>query len=230
MEYSYLDTTVAQVHEEINRACTDAGRDPSEITCIVVTKRKPCALAQAVISRGNVHIGENRPQEIMEKVPQLQGNFTMHLIGQLQSNKVNKVAPYIDWAHSVDRPKIITKLNDAAGELSKTINICLQVNTSGEAQKSGCRPEEARHLCELIAQKPHLSLRGLMTMGPLGGTEQQTRAAFATLRALGESIQDLCHEKRVELSMGMSGDFPLAIAEGATMVRIGSRIVGSREE
>ncbi|MGM0460811.1 MAG: YggS family pyridoxal phosphate-dependent enzyme [Fibrobacterota bacterium] len=228
MDYSYVENRLTAVEEEISAACRDAGRSRDEITLIAVTKTKPVEAAQAVLAHGCIHLGENRPQEIMEKAPALKTPHTMHLIGQLQSNKVRKVAPFVDWVHSVDREKILNRLDDAARELNKTINICLQINTTQESAKSGCPPQEARTLCEAALPKKHLVLRGLMTMGPLGGTEAETRTSFAALRKLGGELKDFFPDKKAELSMGMSGDFPLAIAEGATMVRIGSKIVGMR--
>ncbi|MGM0443701.1 MAG: YggS family pyridoxal phosphate-dependent enzyme [Fibrobacterota bacterium] len=228
MDYSFLKDNFIAVEEEIKEACRNAGVFRSDIQLITVTKTKPLELTQAVIDRGYLHIGENRPQEIMDKSPQLVGDYTMHLIGQLQSNKAAKVAPFVDWVHSVDRGKILNKLDTAAAHIEKTINICVQVNTSGEESKSGVAPGEAEALCRAAAEKEHLSLRGLMTIGPLGGSSDDTRRSFSTLRELSESFRDCFDGRRPELSMGMSGDFAAAIAEGATMIRVGSRIVGKR--
>lgn len=226
--YSHIKENIKGVEEEIAQACTTAGRSIDSVQLIVVTKTYPTELLQTVLDLGYPAMGENRPQELMEKVPQLVGTPDMHLIGQLQTNKVNKVIPLVNWIHSVDREKLLNKISAAATQLNKTINILIQVNTSGEESKSGCLPSEALALCELAAKAESVQLRGLMTIGPLGGTEEENRASFQMLAAIGKEVQHLCYNTTCELSMGMSGDFAQAINEGATMIRVGSKIVGAR--
>lgn len=228
MNYDYLDANFETVEREITEACEAAGRHRDSVELITVTKTYPTELLQACIDRGYGVMGENRPQEVMTKAPELQGDYTIHLIGQLQSNKIRKVVPLVDWIHSVDREKTLYKIEEVAKELDKEINICIQVNTSGEEAKSGCAPEEAVALCQKASELEYVKLQGLMTIGPLYGNEEAVRQSFIDLREIGEQITDLVKGGRVELSMGMSGDFPMAIAEGATMIRVGSRIVGNR--
>lgn len=226
--YEYLEDNFEKVENEIQQACDSAKRDRESVKLITVTKTYPAELLQAVLDTGRVDMGENRPQEIMEKVPQLSGAPVMHLIGQLQTNKVRKMVPLVDWIHSVDREKLLNKIEDAAAEFERKINILVQVNTSGEESKSGCSPEEAVELCKKAAECDWCQFQGLMTIGPLHGTEEDVRNSFIQLREIGEQIKDIVKGEQVELSMGMSGDFPMAIAEGATMIRVGSRIVGAR--
>ncbi len=226
--YKYLEKNFAEVEAEISAACKIAERDRRTVKLITVTKTYPADLLQAVLNTGRVDMGENRPQEVVEKVPQLEGNPVIHLIGQLQTNKVRKIVPLVKWIHSVDREKLLNKIEDVAAEFEKPVNILIQVNTSGESSKSGCSPDEAVALCELAAAKKWCEFRGLMTIGPLHGTEDDVRKSFIQLREIGEKVEHLVTDNQVELSMGMSGDFPMAIAEGATMIRVGSRIVGSR--
>ena len=226
--YKYLEDNFKKIENEISEACQKANRDRNDVKLITVTKTYPAELLQAVLDLGYTAMGENRPQEVVEKVPQLVGNPEVHLIGQLQSNKVRKVVPLVEWIHSVDRAKILHKIEAVAKELNKKINILIQVNTSGEESKSGCHPDEALELCTLASEMEFVQFRGLMTIGPLGGTEEDNRKSFIMLRELGEQITDIVKGDKVELSMGMSGDFPLAIEEGATMIRVGSKIVGKR--
>jgi len=217
------------LREEIAGACEKAGRSPDEITVIVVTKNHPVEVLQACIDAGNPAIGENRVQEILQKAPYLHGNRSVHLVGHLQTNKVGKVAPLVEWVHSVDTQKLAEKLNSQCMALNKKMNVLVQVNTSDEESKSGCAPLDAVMLCEKVSLYPFLNFRGLMTIGLLGGTGKQTRQCFVKLRSIGEQCAGLTGD-RVELSMGMSDDFKIAIEEGATMIRIGTYILGSRSQ
>ncbi|MDD5674455.1 MAG: YggS family pyridoxal phosphate-dependent enzyme [Chitinivibrionales bacterium] len=218
-----LKARLNEIRQRIAAACAAAGRLPGDVRLIAVTKTYPVETAQALIDLGVHDIGENRVQEIEEKVPHLHGEFSMHMIGHLQTNKIRKVVPHAGWIQSVDSIRVLDKINQTCGELEKKINILVEVNTSGEASKSGCLPADAPALCEAASRCRHIVFKGLMTLGPLGGSEREVRNAFALLRNLGERCG--AHE----LSMGMSGDFEWAIAEGATMVRIGTLLLGKRE-
>ncbi len=226
--YKYLDENFIAVEREIEGACHRVGRAVEDVKLITVTKTYPQDLLEAVISTGHKDIGENRPQEIIDKVPTLNGSQVVHLIGQLQTNKVRKMVGLADWIHSVDREKLLNKIDDVAEEVGKTVNILVQVNTSGESSKSGCAPEEAIELCKKAASKKWAKFCGLMTIGPLHGDDMDVRESFRLLNKIGKDVEYLVKGDKLELSMGMSGDFPLAIEEGATMIRVGSRIVGKR--
>jgi pyridoxal phosphate enzyme (YggS family) len=212
--------------QRIARACATAGRRADSVRLVAVTKTHPVETIQALIDLGVTDIGENRVQEIMEKVPLLRGNFTMHMVGRLQTNKVGKVVPLAHWIQSVDSERLLRKIEVAAEPTGRKIKVLVEVNTSGEESKSGCSPREAVALCELAARSKAVEFRGLMTLGPLGSNERATREAFILLRKLGEQCRSLAPD--IELSMGMSGDFEWAIEEGATMVRIGTLLLGER--
>ncbi|MFP4163656.1 MAG: YggS family pyridoxal phosphate-dependent enzyme [Chitinispirillaceae bacterium] len=214
------------VRERIEQACSRAGRNVDSVRLIAVTKNHPASTLQDLIDLGVRDLGENRVQEIEEKVPQLRGEFTMHMIGHLQTNKAQKVLPLVEWIQSVDREKLILRLEKLIGDGPKK-RVLLEVNTSGEEAKSGCAPQECAELCERIRESSALELRGLMTIGPLGGNEADVRNAFSLLRSLAE--KNCSFLEKPEISMGMSGDFEWAIEEGATMVRIGTLLVGERK-
>lgn len=213
------------VQERIFKACEKSKRSAQSVRLIAVTKTHPAEVLQKLIDLGVKDLGENRVQEIEAKVPRLNGDFTMHMIGHLQTNKVSKVLPLVKWIQSVDRESLIAKIEKQHQSVEK-INALLEVNTSGEASKSGCDPSECRALAERIATSPALKFCGLMTIGPLEGGEVSVRRSFSLLRELGEQCSDLA--PKIELSMGMSNDFEWAIQEGSTMVRIGSLLLGER--
>ena len=226
--YNYLANNFAEVESEISTACELSGRSRDSVRLIAVTKTYPAELLQAVLNLGQLDLGENRPQEILEKAPLLTGSPQFHLIGQLQSNKVRKVIPLVEWIHSVDRDSLLDKIESVAQELHKPVKILIQVNTSGEDSKSGCTPFEAVELCKRAAEKQFAQFCGLMTIGPVEGGEDANRKSFALLREIGDQVKHLVKGERLELSMGMSGDFAQAISEGSTMIRVGSKIVGAR--
>lgn len=226
--YNYLANNFADVEREISTACEQCGRSRESVRLITVTKTYPAELLQAVLNLGQLELGENRPQEILEKAPRLTGSPQFHLIGQLQSNKVRKVIPLVEWIHSVDRDSLLDKIDSIAQELNKPVNILIQVNTSGEDSKSGCAPDEAIELCTRASEKQFARFCGLMTIGPIEGGEDANRKSFTLLREIGEQVKHLVKGERLELSMGMSGDFAQAISEGSTMIRVGSKIVGAR--
>jgi len=214
------------LQERIAAACGRAGRPADSVRVIAVTKTHSAETVQAVIDAGIADIGENRVQEIREKAPLLTGTPCLHMIGHLQTNKVAKAVPLVHWIQSIDSVHLLEKVENACRSAGTKLNVLVQVNTSGEQSKSGCAPAEALRLCERAAQSDAVAFQGLMTIGPLGGGERETRNAFITLRNLGEQCKGLAG--KIELSMGMSGDFEWAIEEGATMVRIGSLLFGER--
>jgi pyridoxal phosphate enzyme (YggS family) len=221
-----LATRIQSLNERISAASNRCGRSPDSVKTVVVTKTHPAETLQAVLDAGIADIGENKVQELIQKAPLLRGARTLHMVGHLQTNKVGKVVPLVDWIQSVDSERLLQKIDTQCENAGKKINILIQINTSAEESKSGCAPEEALELCEKAAASPHVEFRGLMTIGPLGGSEQQIRQSFIRLRELGEKCASLCAP--VELSMGMSDDFEWAIEEGATIIRIGSLLLGER--
>jgi pyridoxal phosphate enzyme (YggS family) len=222
-----LRERIEAVRERIRRACEKAGRSPDSVRLVAATKTHPAEAVQALIDSGVSDIGENRVQDIEEKAPLLTGNHTLHMVGHLQSNKAGRVLKYIRWIQSVDREKLVARIESCSRGQEK-VNALVEVNTTGEASKSGCSPQECRALCERVCRSGALALRGLMTVGPLEGGEKAARESFALLRRLGEECRGLID--RVELSMGMSGDFEWAIEEGSTMVRVGTALLGVRRK
>jgi pyridoxal phosphate enzyme (YggS family) len=196
------------------------------VRLIAVTKNHSADTVQRLIDLGVRDIGENRVQEIENKAPGLKGDFTLHMIGHLQTNKAQKVWPHVGWIQSVDRERLVLRLESIyiGGPKKRAL---VEVNTSGEESKSGCDPDSCEMLCELVAQSKALELRGLMTIGPLGGDERAVKGAFEQLRKLSEKYCSWIDTP--ELSMGMSGDFEWAIEQGSTMVRIGTALVGERD-
>jgi hypothetical protein len=218
---------LTMLQERVAAACGRCGRNPSDVRIVAVTKTHPIETVQLAIDCGIRDIGENRVQELEAKVPGLCGAFDMHLVGHLQTNKVLKAVPLVSWVQSVDSIRVADRIDRAALLCRKRIKALVQVKTSNEETKSGCAPGECLALAGHIAQSKGLEFCGLMTIGPLAASETETRESFAQLRSLSEHCKSLC--ARPELSMGMSSDFEWAIEEGATMIRVGTLLLGERE-
>jgi len=228
-----LADNLTAVRQKIQQCAEAVGRDVNDIQLIAVSKTRSLEEVQAIAALGQTAFGENTIQDAMTKIPQLNNQaLQWHFIGHLQSKKAGKIPGYFQWIHSVDSLKLAQKLSNAmAGNSKKSILNCLiQVNVSGEDSKSGLQPAAVKtFLREALAlQLPCLSWRGLMTIG-VRGDEQQTRDAFSQLRVLQQSCRDeFALPEFDQLSMGMSGDYCLAIEEGATLVRVGTSIFGQR--
>lgn len=225
-------TTIAQrsqaVSSRLAEAAQQAGRQPQDVLLLAVSKMQGMAAIREAFPAGLHDFAENYLQEALDKQPQLTDlAIRWHFIGPIQSNKTRPIAENFDWVHSVDRLKIAQRLSEARPSHLPPLNICLQVNVSGEASKSGCRPEDLTALAFAASQLPRLRLRGLMAIPAPAADVEQQRAPFRQLRELMEALnqQGLALDT---LSMGMSEDFPAAIAEGATIVRIGTAIFGPR--
>lgn len=225
-----LEQRIDQVRADIAAAARDAGRDPDEIELIAVCKTFPREAVDAAHALGIRHFGENRVQEARAKfVDPLPEGATLHLIGHLQSNKAKQVPGLFGAVDSVDRASIVDALDKAATRHETTLDVLVQVNVAGEAQKSGCGPAEAPALLERIAATETLTPRGLMTIAPIDAEGDALRSVFRDLRALRDDLQRRFPDLDLrELSMGMSNDYREAIAEGATQVRIGRAIFGER--
>jgi pyridoxal phosphate enzyme (YggS family) len=220
-----IGSRYAGIRERIARASTRAGRDPGEVVLIGVTKTHPPAMARAVVAHGLRDLGENRVQELLEKCGALADlSIRWHLIGHLQTNKVKIVLPHVFMIHSVDSVRLAEQIQLHA---ASPVDVCLQVNTSGEETKFGVAPGEVRPHAAAIRACPNLRLRGLMTLGPLTEDPTAIRASFRLLRELLAEARAEVPDASV-LSMGMSGDFETAIEEGATHVRVGTALFGSR--
>lgn len=222
---STIATNIAKVGARIREAAQAVARDPDKVQLLAVSKTQPADAIRQASAAGQRDFGENYLQEALEKQAGLSDlPLIWHFIGPIQSNKTKLIAEHFDWVHSVDRLKIAQRLSEQRPPELAPINICLQVNVSGEASKSGCDPQDVPELAQAIAALPRLHLRGLMTIPEPTDDPAEQRAAFSRLRQLqGELDLDLD-----TLSMGMSQDLEAAIAEGATWVRIGTALFGAR--
>jgi pyridoxal phosphate enzyme (YggS family) len=223
-----LTENLLRVRQRIALAARGAGRDPAEVTLIGVSKTQPAPAVRAAVEAGLNDLGENYVQESLDKIAELDDlPVTWHFIGALQSNKTREVAEHFQWVHTVDRLKIARRLSDQRPHYAPPLQVCLQVHIGDEVTKSGIEPGAARALADAIADLPRLKLRGLMCIPPPEEDPERARRWFAELRQLRETLNASGHELDV-LSMGMSSDFELAIAEGATHVRVGTAIFGMR--
>jgi pyridoxal phosphate enzyme (YggS family) len=225
-----LEQRLAGVRQRIAQACLAAHRDPAGVSLLAVSKLQPAQAVRQAQQAGQRAFGENYVQEALEKMAalaDLRAALEWHLIGPLQSNKTRSVAEAFDWVHSVDRLKIAQRLSEQRPPGLPPLNICLQVNISGEASKSGLAPEELPDVARAAAALPRLRLRGLMAIPePAQGLEAQ-RAPLRALRLLQQQLQAQGLDLDT-LSMGMSDDLEAAVAEGSTMVRVGTAVFGAR--
>ncbi|QDT53105.1 Pyridoxal phosphate homeostasis protein [Caulifigura coniformis] len=225
---SQLAGNLDALDRRIRAAAERAGRSPNEVTLVVVTKYAPDAAVQLLPRLGRLDLGENRPQQLVRRAD-LVPEARWHLIGRLQTNKVRMVLPHTVLTHSVDSPKLLERLSQTSGDLGCTSAVLLEVNISGEASKQGFDPEQVRAAWQSYLTLPNLEIRGLMTMAPFTDQPEDARPVFRQLRELRDDLRDRAgslverHPVR-DLSMGMSGDFEVAIEEGATLIRVGSAV------
>jgi len=224
---------IETIRARIRAAATRVGRDPDSVRLVAVSKHQPLAAIREALAAGQVMFGENYLQEAQEKVAALGQGLVWHCIGHLQSNKARLAAEIFDCIETLDRLKLARALETRLTELGKSMPVLVQVNVGGEAQKAGVAPEKARQLCRELQKFPHLILQGLMTMPPFVADPEESRGCFRRLRLLGEELAAqglLGRHGPVQLSMGMSGDFEVAIEEGATLVRVGTALFGERNQ
>ena len=216
------------VHQQMAESASRAGRDPASVRLVAVTKTFPPEKIQRAYECGLREFGENRVQEFRQKLPRLNlPGATFHLIGHLQSNKVHQ-AMVFDWIQTLDSEKLALRLQQAAAQAGKRIPVLIEVKLGEEAAKTGTLEAEVPSLASLVASLDRLELRGLMTIPPYMADPERSRPYFRRLRELRDRLQEAGFGQLRELSMGMSHDFPIAIEEGATMVRIGTAIFGPR--
>jgi len=223
-----IAANLARVREQIAQYALRAGRDPAAIRLVAVSKTFPPETIRAAYECGLRDFGENRVQEFQEKLPHLNlPEARFHLIGHLQSNKVSHALDF-DWIQTVDSERLARRLNEAAAQAGKTIPVLIQVKLDKESAKSGLPEAEVERLAEAVTSLDRLLLRGLMTLPPYTADPEGARPYFRRLRELRNRLQQAGFAQMRELSMGMTHDFPIAIEEGATMVRIGTAIFGLR--
>ena len=220
-----------QVRRRLAEACAQAGRPVQSVTLLAVGKTFGADSVREAVAAGQHRFGENYVAEGTEKIvtlAALRSQLEWHMIGPLQSNKTRVVADHFDWVHSVDRLKIAQRLSEQRPAHLQPLQVCLQVNISGEASKSGLRVDELTDVARAVATLPRLVLRGLMAIPEPAGSYEAQRAPHRALRALLDALRAAGFESLDTLSMGMSADLEAAVAEGATIVRVGSAIFGAR--
>jgi pyridoxal phosphate enzyme (YggS family) len=226
-----MDAIAANL-EEIRRRMAEAarrsGRDPASVRLVAVSKTYPAEAVAAAAATGQRVFGESRVQESRDKIPACPSGLEWHFIGHLQKNKVRQALPLFPFFHSIDSTALAEAIDRIAGEAGAEAQGLLEVNVSGEETKHGFTPEELRAQFPALSKRPHLRIRGLMTMAPYNENPEEARPVFRALRELRDELQSTYQHPLPELSMGMSGDFEPAIEEGATLVRVGSSIFGAR--
>ncbi len=218
---------VARVRQSIADAAQRSGRRSEDITLIAVSKYVGTPEIRALIAAGCRDMGESRPQHLLPKADELgEHEIRWHMIGHLQRNKARRTLPVVHLLHSGDSPRLLEAVQRLSAEAGRTTNVLLEVNVSGDATKHGLAPDEVEPLLPTLAQLDCVRVRGLMAMARWGGTVDETRRDFVRLRQLRDQLATSCPDRVSlrELSMGMSGDFEVAIEEGATMVRVGSAL------
>jgi PLP dependent protein len=226
-----IRANLAVVNRRIEDACVEAGRDRSEVRLLLATKTMDPARVRIAIEAGETLVAENRVQEVRPKFEALADlDYERHFIGHLQSNKINALVPYVSCVQSLDRLSLAKKLQARLEREGETREVLLQVNTSGEESKFGLSPEALTDFAAEVSQMDALRIRGLMTIGLFTEDVELARPSLRRLRELGDQLNQLNLDgvRMGELSMGMSGDLEVAIEEGATIVRVGSAIFGSR--
>ncbi len=225
-----IQKNVQAIRERMAAACHRSGRSADEVTLVAVTKTVGAEQVEAVIAAGVTVIGENRVQEATAKKQAVSSEASWHLIGHLQTNKVKKALKIFDLIESVDSEHLAEKIQQESEKLQRTVDVFIQVNTSGEQSKFGVAPEHALSLVRSVSKLPNLRLRGLMTIGALSDDEDRIRSCFRMLRQIREQVValNLPGVSMEHLSMGMTNDFEIAIEEGATLIRIGRALFGER--
>lgn len=216
------------IRARIRAAAEASGREASDVRLVAVSKTHPAEAVREAFEAGQTDFGESKVQEALEKIPLLPPGIAWHHIGHLQSNKIRRALPRFQLFHGVDRPDLAAQIDRIAGESGVSARVLLEVNVSGEASKFGFSPAALRSALPAILALPRVQVLGLMTMAPYSDDPQAARPFFSELRQLRDRLEQEFGHPLPELSMGMSGDFEAAIAEGSTIVRVGSALFGSR--
>ncbi|MCG8373238.1 MAG: YggS family pyridoxal phosphate-dependent enzyme [Balneolales bacterium] len=231
MSEDSISSRLKSIQNRVSETCQRIGRDSNAVKVIAVSKTKPNEAILEALSAGQIDFGENKMQELQTKMGEIHSpEVQWHMIGTLQTNKIRHIAHRVNWIHSVGKAKYLNEIEKRAAIHNRIINVLIQVNISGEDQKSGCEISELEHILNHARQFEHIRIKGLMGMATFTDDLEQIRMEFRTLKKASDQHQHL-NEGNVdlkELSMGMSGDFEVAIEEGSTMIRVGSSIFGAR--
>jgi len=223
-----LAANLDSIQKRITAACERAGRAPGEVTLLAVTKSQPPEMVAAAAKLGLIFFGENKVQEAKAKMPLCPGNLRWHMIGHLQSNKCRDAVELFKMIQSVDSLSLAQEINKRAEQAARTVPVLIEVNVAGEASKFGYQPEQLLAELKELNALPRIEIHGLMTVPPWSAEAEKTRPHFRRLRELKAQCGQILGAPLPHLSMGMSGDFEIAIEEGATMVRIGTELFGPR--
>lgn len=226
----FISKNIEDVERRISEACQRSGRSRDEVTLIAVSKTKPVEMLEECLDEGITIFGENKVQELCEKYEQLPKNTEWHMIGHLQRNKVKYITDKITLIHSVDSLRLAQTISDDAVKKNLSVPILIEVNVANEETKFGIKPEAAEDLVREISRLPGIQIKGLMTIAPYTEKSEENRPIFRTLKQLSVDIgaKNIDNVSMSVLSMGMTGDYEVAIEEGATMVRVGTGIFGTR--
>ncbi len=230
MSFSYVKENLEDIKKNIEAACERSGRNADDVTLVAVTKTVEADVMNASIEFGVQIVGENRVQEIRRKYDDVKDGVAWHQIGHLQTNKVKYIVDKVDMIHSVDSIRLAQEISDRASKHQRVIDILIQVNVASETQKFGISEEDLAVLIEEVSKMPSVRVKGLMLIAPFADDPETVRPIFRRMKEIFDSTKNINYNN-VEmkyLSMGMSGDYVIAIEEGANMVRIGSGIFGAR--
>ena len=218
------------IRQTISDICDKCGRDPGDIRIITVTKTHPAEVIENAHQAGLRDFGENKVQELVPKMDRLPDDIIWHMVGVVQTNKIKDMVHRVNWIHSIAKAKYLKEIEKRASRVDRVINVLIQVNISGEEQKSGCDAGELAGILEYASGLQHVSVRGLMGMASLTADRDEIRKQFRMLRQIRDDhrLLESGNVSLDELSMGMSGDYDIAIEEGATMIRLGTSLFGSR--
>lgn len=219
------------VRKTIKASCEKAGRNPDEVTLITVSKTKPVSALREAYEAGSRDFGENKVQELVDKIPELPADIRWHMIGHLQRNKVKYIVGRVSMIHSVDSLRLAEEISREAQKQGCVVDILIEVNVAGEESKFGVSPEEAPELVEKISALSCLRVQGLMTIAPFTEDPEKNRPYFRKLKKLSVDIEgkNIDNVNMTVLSMGMTGDYSVAVEEGATCIRVGTGIFGERQ-
>ena len=218
-----------QVRKQITDAATKSRRSANDVELVAIAKTHPAEKVREAIEAGQTLFGESRVQEARSKIPELPSTIRWHFVGHLQKNKIRHALPFFEMFHSIDSLALAQDMNRIAEEEGMHPRVLLEVNVAGEGSKFGFAPGKLREQMEALLVLPRLSIEGLMCIPPISEEAQSSKPYFAQLRELRDLLEEQFNVKLPQLSMGMTNDFPIAVEEGATLVRVGTAIFGERE-
>lgn len=230
MDYSFIRKNIDDVNKIIDDECVKADRNRQDVTLVAVSKTKPVEMLQVAYDYGCRDFGENKVQELVDKYEVLPKDIRWHMIGHLQTNKVKYIVDKVYMIHSVDSLKLAGEISKEAVKKNVTVNILIEVNVANEETKFGTTCDEVKGLVREIAKLSNISIKGLMTIAPIVDNAEENRTYFRKLKELAVDIdsENIDNVSMKFLSMGMTGDYPVAVSEGATYVRVGTGIFGAR--